>query len=63
MKQAWFKQGIDSERIGILSELIIHLQTQIGVEMQKRATDPSGIIVVTEFSRSGAWSREESNTE
>ena len=63
MKQARVKQGIESERTDILSGLIICLQTQIGVEMQKRAIDPSGITVVTELSRSGAWSEEESSTE
>ena len=63
MKQARVKQGIESERTDILSGLIIRLQTQIGVEMQKRAVDPSGITVVTELSRSGAWSEEESSTE
>ena len=63
MKQARVKQGIESERTDILSGLIIRLQTQIGVKMQKRAIDPSGITVVTELSRSGAWSEEESSTE
>ena len=63
MKQARVKQGIESERTDILSGLIIRLQTQIGVEMQKRAIDPSGTTVVTELSRSGAWSEEESSTE